>query len=224
MSPCTDPKTGQLIHNYELNMLSGDELERFEIHMLECGYCFGETERFKEFGALLRTDPDVKQVVEGVLAKHSKASLWARLKQYLWPDTNLALKPAFMYLLIMLLIYPAYRGIIGLQGEKIQTTKILTFIPSRSAGLSTSSKGHDISINFVFLGAKPGKAYIVSILDSNRKSIYIDKNYRDFDQSGMGGLHLPQNALKPGLYSILIEDPIGIQPNDRQEYSIRIEK
>lgn len=43
---CTDPEIGKLIFMYELKLLSGDERERFEDHLLSCEYCMDEVWRF----------------------------------------------------------------------------------------------------------------------------------------------------------------------------------
>lgn len=43
---CTDPEIGKLIFMYELKLLSTEERERFEDHLLSCEYCMDEVWRF----------------------------------------------------------------------------------------------------------------------------------------------------------------------------------
>ncbi len=43
---CTNPEIGKLIFMYELKLLSDDERERFEDHLLSCEYCMDEVWRF----------------------------------------------------------------------------------------------------------------------------------------------------------------------------------
>ncbi|MDZ7290862.1 MAG: tetratricopeptide repeat protein [candidate division KSB1 bacterium] len=44
--PCTNPEIGKLIFMYELKLLSDEERERFEDHLLACEHCFDELWRF----------------------------------------------------------------------------------------------------------------------------------------------------------------------------------
>jgi hypothetical protein len=53
---CMAPEVGYLIGAYELGLLLRESRERFERHLLECNYCFGD---------LYEMDPIVKYIKGG---------------------------------------------------------------------------------------------------------------------------------------------------------------
>ncbi len=62
MSACTDSRFADMLHHYELGMLSDDLRQQFEMHLLECEQCFLEAERFRRAAALMRHDPDIARM------------------------------------------------------------------------------------------------------------------------------------------------------------------
>jgi tetratricopeptide (TPR) repeat protein len=64
MSECRDKRFRDMIHAYELGMLTDDDRRRFEIHMLECDSCFALVERSKATSRLLNTDKSIREVVD----------------------------------------------------------------------------------------------------------------------------------------------------------------
>ncbi len=54
---CIDRKTGALATRYQLGLLSGEEQERFELHLLKCSACVDEIEKMDPVFHALRRDP-----------------------------------------------------------------------------------------------------------------------------------------------------------------------
>ena len=114
MSECTDPHLGALLHAYGLNALSEEDFKRFEIHLLECEHCYEQLKKFRQVAPLLRSDRDVREMVrEAARGQEESKSFWGKLGHKLWPDTPLVLKPAVAYILILLMVVPAYYGLIS---------------------------------------------------------------------------------------------------------------
>ncbi|MFH2035686.1 MAG: tetratricopeptide repeat protein [Candidatus Zixiibacteriota bacterium] len=63
MNRCINNKSEKLLHAYELGMLSGEELGEFELHLLECDYCFQKIKDLKKAAKLLRFDTDIQKTV-----------------------------------------------------------------------------------------------------------------------------------------------------------------
>ncbi|MCP4703524.1 MAG: hypothetical protein GY865_02855 [candidate division Zixibacteria bacterium] len=67
MSKCIDKKRGDLLLAYELDMLSDDDREIFELHLLECNYCFDKAESFQQEIKIISADPEVINAVDNAI-------------------------------------------------------------------------------------------------------------------------------------------------------------
>jgi hypothetical protein len=228
MSKCKDPKLGALLHAYELNALSEEDTERIEIHLLECEHCFNQLNSFEQEAALLRSDDEVKELItEAARERHPQTeSLLKRFWRYVWPETPLVLKPALAYLLILLMILPAYHGVKELTEDKIRRVQTINLLPDRSpqGDAFKTSVGSDGLLRFVFRGATAGQAYDLTIESEDGTVIFRDKAFDSFDEYGAGQLLVPLASMKPGNYRLVIIDPRAEAPLNKQEYSFGIEK
>jgi len=226
MKKCTNSKLGSLLHAYELKTLSGEEIEQFEIHLLECEYCFDEVQSFAEESSFLVSDEAVKNLIAGFdYAPQQIPLAKKRLWRLLWPsETPYFLKPALLYLIVLLMIVPAFRGLTLLPDERVQTIQAINLLPIRSADnpVLKPVAGDKGLINFVFDGAETGKSYIVNIKSIEGDLIYIDSDFRDFDSFQTGRLILPISKMKTGDYILTITDPRAKPPYDKKEYSFKI--
>jgi hypothetical protein len=224
MSRCTASEIGTLLHAYELNQLSEKDVELFEVHLLECDYCFGEADRFSGVSSLIVANKDVrKSIIESTYEIPAGKSFLSRALSHLWPDTALVFKPAIAYIAIALLAYPAYLGLRGTDRGQIRQLQILNLIPERSAAVATAAADSDILLTFVFYGAEPGKDYRLRIESDDNVIIFQQNDFRGFDNYETGRLLLPANKMIPGGYSLIIEDPEGEPPFNKMEYSFSIE-
>lgn len=58
MESCVDPEIGGLLPFYELNALSQDEMNAFEVHLLDCEFCFHELAASHETTRLVSRNAD----------------------------------------------------------------------------------------------------------------------------------------------------------------------
>jgi hypothetical protein len=86
---CKDPQAGKLAGSYEIGLLSHEEKERFEKHLLECDDCFNELyesapviSRLKEGKGIpqgkIDTGEELSQAEEGVDAGPRRPGRWFR--------------------------------------------------------------------------------------------------------------------------------------------------
>jgi len=224
MSKCIAPQIGKLIHSYELKTLSDEDNEIFEIHLLECEHCFHDLNSMEKAFDIMATDTEFKHILrEEASEEPTGETLWRKIWKYLWPDTNLLLKPALAYFVMLLLAYPSYLGLKFIEEDNIRQVQTLNLIPQRSAAEPVKT-GDDILLSFVFVEAEAGRSYRITIKSDDKNIIFQDNDFTDFDEYQTGKLLLPAKKMKPGNYSLIIEDPRGEPPLNRQEYSFEIEK
>ncbi len=227
MSKCTNPKIGTMLHAYELKALNNDDLERFELHILECDYCFNELTSFNDEAALLLNDIQVKQTVKSnVLAGESsdneRKSLWG----YLWPsEPPILFKPAISYAFTILVIVLFPLLVENGLNNDIGEIQSLGLMNTRSAGEPVLYKGqsNNAIINFFISDYIDNSGITLRILDSSGKPIYNDGNFTGIDKTGIGRLYLPLSRLSPGRYilEITLENPNP--ENDIISYDFTIE-
>ena len=224
MSKCIDPKTGLLLHAYELNQLSDEDAERFELHLLECESCFSEIKKFDKTAELVANDPDIRKALgEVITGTCVSESIWVKIWKYLWSDTLWVFKPALAYFLIILLVYPAYIGLVGIGNNKIKPVNSIFLVPERSSKTEVLSIDKDLVIGFVYRSAEVGKRYKIILKSNNDDIIFKDDNYTGFNKNEVGKLFLPFNKLKTGNYRLIIIDPQAELPINITEYSFKIE-
>ncbi len=227
MGECRDRSFQDLLHAFELGLLSDTDRKRVQEHLLECEYCFGRVSKLQETARLIRSDDDVKATVESIIREEAKAKLtWGQFLKRLWPETapTRFLKPLAVAALLLILTYPVYRIAFD-TGEKRGTQQIIKLYPGRAATRAPISlaDGGQAVINFVFDGGQPGYSYQVRISSFKGKEIFTDEDYSGFNDSGLGSVTIPVERFSRGVYILTITNPRGIPPDNRQEYYFRVE-
>lgn len=72
MSECRDKKFKEMLHAYELGLLSDEDRAAFETHLIECDYCFERVQRMETASSLIRDDSDARQVVNDAVEHEEK--------------------------------------------------------------------------------------------------------------------------------------------------------
>lgn len=86
MSQCKNKNIGQLIHLYELNLLSEEDRHRFEIHLYECEYCLNSVKEFEKVSGLINTDSDIRDTIDSAVKDHDvKPSRTDRRSRHIMP-------------------------------------------------------------------------------------------------------------------------------------------
>jgi len=106
VSECKDKQLGKLLHAYELGMLSGEESDAFEVHVLECKYCNDRVQQLRDTCNLLRHSSELRDFV-GHLdenADTSTKSSESKESPSAGPSRKRSLLPAWAAALIVLVI------------------------------------------------------------------------------------------------------------------------
>jgi hypothetical protein len=225
MDRCTNPEIGNWIHAYELRQLTEEENEKFEIHLMECDYCFHQVRKAENVINNLMGDKEIKAEVEKMVTGETFYNrFWRPLKEHLWPDTYIVLRPALAYFIILLLLVPAYLGIKDINRTRIKHVNTLTLTPDRDVSAEKRTSDNDLLLSFIFPGAEPHKSYEVRIIAPDKKVIYENRDFREFDNNEKAFLLIAASQLKSGTYTLTIVDPGEQPPYNAQEYYFVIEE
>lgn len=226
MKDCTNKNLGNLLHAYEIGILSEQECEQFETHLLGCEHCHSMLESFEERASLLATSEKVKEVVgESVRRKSAEEPFITRIWNLIWPKAPLMLRPAVAYILVLLMIIPAYQGLMRSSDEQIRSVQTVRLLPGRSTAENALkvSSGNNGLLSFVFRGAIAGESYRVMIVAEDDEVIFRDDAFKGFDEYETGRLLLPIAELAPGVYRLVITDPRADALIGTREHIFRIE-
>jgi len=67
MNECRDKRFSEMIHSYELGLLSEKDNQEFEMHLMDCEHCFNEVEQFQKIAHTMRTSSDVKDSIHSLV-------------------------------------------------------------------------------------------------------------------------------------------------------------
>lgn len=226
---CTDKDIGALLHAYEINALSDDDLKKFEAHILSCEHCFEQVQSFETESEILRADAAVRREVRLAVdaKKVTRPSLVSGLLRYLWPDTPLVLKPALAYFAIVLLAYPAYKGIVSGGGpDGMREIQSISLIPSRSMtnAVLHSTGGKDGLITFVYPGAEVGKEYKLTIERDDGTIVMTNDAFAGFDEYETGRVVIPVDRMDDGDYRLVIGGKGASGTVQEQVYVFQIDR
>lgn len=225
---CINPKIGSLMHAYELGILTDEDAERFEMHILKCSHCFNEVKDFEPESELLASaDSVLGEIISSADTGIEIASRPSALKQiwnHIWPDKPFIFRPAVAFVLILLLMYPAYKGIMPAGKLEVKPVFAISLFPMRSIEPISAKieEGRDIILSFVYQGAIPGKKYIVELIDRSGNVVIRSDSFADFDEFEMGQLLIPHGYLDPGIYKLKISDAEDPASDDAQSYTFEL--
>ncbi|PWB68100.1 hypothetical protein C3F09_12340 [candidate division GN15 bacterium] len=74
MSECSRKDLAELIHAYELGLLSDEKRAEVEMHLLECDDCFGSAQKTAEASRLLKFHPETRDQVRALRIEHSSVA------------------------------------------------------------------------------------------------------------------------------------------------------
>ncbi len=218
---CIDPTVGTMLHAYELGALSTDDTEVFELHLLTCEHCFAEVQRFHPDADALRYDPDIREDVQQEVGRAPMQEAGgSRLKRLVWPKVPLPFRPAFTFVLILLLLYPAYLGLRPKVEPVVRSVQSVLLVPNRSVGYPkcSVSEGTDVAVSFIYDGAIQDDKYVIEIIHLESGNRHWTGTYTGFDSYGRGEIVLSGDHLSLGLYRLSIADPRISDREGRQEY------
>ncbi|MCP4703924.1 MAG: tetratricopeptide repeat protein [candidate division Zixibacteria bacterium] len=81
MGECTNKHFGDILHLYELGMLSDDDHQQFEVHLIECEDCFNKVQQFKDVAKHIRFYDEVQEVVQDISKNEDMSSKTIRTER-----------------------------------------------------------------------------------------------------------------------------------------------
>ncbi len=217
MNRCTDPELGAMLHAWELGMLSDEDRQRFEVHLLQCEACADEASQFTQVGILLRQDPDLKPSAGE--SSQSAARIGTGLK-----ETRYRVARSLLIAAVLLIVaVPVYKWTLAPQ-ERSPHVQQLKLVPLRSQGSHVVRRdlGGTVEIHFFVEGATPDHPYRIAVRSHLGKSVYKDDGFDDFSVSGAGLLVIDVHDLDTGLYTLTVTPSLD-SLNVLQEYDFRVE-
>ncbi len=160
-------------------------------------------------------DREIVAILRAVSAEEAsrEASWLAKLRGF--GDRTLSMSPAWAYLLVLLLAYPAYRGLTpgSERGPRLLSQPValgdLARASSGEAGLVRS--GADTVVT-IFVPVDPAYRYALAIEDESGRIVYRAADASPFDGIGTFAVLLPAGSLPPGHYEILVDELEGSAP------------
>jgi hypothetical protein len=207
---CTEPGIGRLLHAYELGILSEDDQIRYERHLLACESCSAKVQRLLEVGRLLRsTGLTELAATAGAPDEGPPESRLASIWRYIWPKAPVPFRPALLFLILLILAYPAARGLFSPLQQRIERVQSISLFPNRSQQIeAVKLEDHfDVLMTFVYDECLPGHGYEIVIAHESGEVLYRQTGYRGFDEFGTGRLLIPSELLKDGRYRVIVTDP-----------------
>lgn len=210
MKRCIDTQIGKLLHEYEMGWLSDRDNERFELHLMDCEFCFAEVERFKNVARLLSEDEEIITTVTELVGTDDRPEgVRSRLRNLFWPKTNFFLKPAFAYTVVILLSAIIIQEIFIPSGweNRVRQVQMIDLVSTRGPLLTIHPEPEkDLILNFGFEDAVNGRLYQINLKSEKEGLLYSDHRFA-FDSRQAGRLVIPYGSLSEGEYILIIEDP-----------------
>ncbi len=67
MSKCSNTNIGKMLHLYELGLLSEEDLQKFELHLLDCDFCYNNVQKFKPIADHINHYPEVRSTINTIV-------------------------------------------------------------------------------------------------------------------------------------------------------------
>lgn len=206
MNGCIDPKTGQLLHDYELRLLSEEDKHQFEMHLYGCDYCLAQVQDFVDASKILAGDPDAQALIEKI-ARESEAKKEKKKSSPL-------IKLLIAAILVVVIAVPVYRySIYKKRSDVVQTLELL---PTRTGGndILYLEKGGDATISFYVAEGFEGSVHLV-ISKVDGGTVVSQKDFTNINDRGMGSITLPISDFSEGHYMLQVSPTDSIAVPER---------
>ena len=167
----------------------------------------------QDLSHLSEADREIVSILRAVETEEAgRQSSWLeKLRRF--GDKPLSMSPAWGYLLVLLLAYPAYRGLgpVGFgAGPRVLTQPValgdLARASSGEAGLVRA--GADTVVT-IFVPVDPAYRYSLVIRNQSGHALYRAEDATAFDGIGTFAVLLPAGSLASGRYEILVDEIEG---------------
>ena len=212
MSQCTNTKIGQMLHNYELGLLSDEDKKRFELHLYECDHCAGQVREFNDVTRYLLADEAFKGITSKIAREgeaDSKPRKFTTVFRYLVAAT-----------LVLAVAFTVYK--IGIYKETPRVTQTIELNPARMATDNTIylADGGDVEIKFFVADGFEGTLDL-TIVSLTGDTILSRKDFSGYAATGIGKVQLRVSRFVAGYY-ILTATPDSLSGVPTRVYMFRV--
>lgn len=102
---CNDPRFRQMLHNYEMGLLSEAEETEFELHLYNCEFCLKEIEKFEETARHLKFDPVIREELQKLAAETENEEVAPSFFKRLLAATRLEWSPPIKISLVAIFVF-----------------------------------------------------------------------------------------------------------------------
>jgi len=208
VSQCSNTELGQLLHIYELDLLSEEDKRRFEMHLYDCRHCLTQVQEFMDVARMIEHDPEARALVSDIAGETDTGRKRSRKKSSTFYRLLIAA------VIVIVLAVPVYRY--WLQPEKTAAVQTLEFRPSRAGGSDVLylDKGGEVEIAFFLADQYTGTA-TVAIVSIEGDTVVSIPDFSAFDNDGVGTVVLPMGSFDKGHYSLTIVPPAESEIHER---------
>lgn len=209
MRECTNIKVGQMLHDYELDILSTEDKQQFELHLYECENCLSHVREFMSPSRIIKFDPDARKIIEDMAGDSDEVK----------PERIRKAPSHFYKLLIAAIIVlvigiPAYLYWGPPQWPRAAQT--LELMPYRAGGndIIHLEKGGDVEIKFFFAENFQGTANLI-ISNIDGEVILHLHSFKNFNDRGLGTITLPVSMFSDDHYMLTVYTDSETGPRER---------
>ncbi|MGB2804433.1 MAG: zf-HC2 domain-containing protein [Candidatus Zixiibacteriota bacterium] len=203
-------ESGKLVIFFEeAETLATEERTTIERHLQSCPLCHEELQTLKRANlelAALEKKEEPKFVKE--------ASVWERISERL---TWLVRKPAFAYIIVVLLAYPAGRWLFSpsqpgmppvpkVACERVYVLSEQTRVTAEPISVFRSSEDKEVRVGIPFWTDLDNHSYDLRINDESGQTIFTVKDFTDFGDQGFFQLLLNTDSIPDGRYNLILRE------------------
>jgi len=193
----------------EPKSLHANEVISIEKHLRSCPLCYEELQTLKRASFELEA---IERKEKSKLAK--EASVWEKITERLiW----LARQPALAYIIILLLAYPAYRGLFLpsqlkmpalpiISSEKVYVLSEQTRETTEPISVFRNSKDKQVRVGVPFWADLENESYELAIKSETGQNIFLINDFTDWGNQGFFQLVLNTDSIPDGRYILIIRE------------------
>ncbi len=223
MSRCIDPRFENMLHGFELGLLSEEDRLAFEEHLLDCDHCYELAKQFLPVSLLLRHDEDMRADGKGDTGLPEKPLTDEGQAETKTSRFNLTRTLAIAALIVVLAIPVYWFGLRDTTPPPGAQCLVFTAVRGGTPPLLYIEKGGMAELVFARDSLFVDLEYHVIVSSRDGETVlYENKNFSEFDSLGTGSISLPLADFTPGFYILSIMPLLEDSVLSGQVYNFRV--